>query len=482
MGMIVARITRGADFHKKTISPYLYAAALMGMFTFLFLGAEYLFVNVLSGVVSEDKTVLAQNYALGISAAGFVLYPLSGRFRKDRLKAVCAVFGCLLSVLCMGFICSGTAYAGIFAAGLVLFLLLGGVGSAVFYASVRMMKTDRYLARTVGVSYGAGVLLQFVNNNLIRSGIAEAAMLSVCLLILIALLMKCRRDSCERRETPADPPAKEKQSGGKEEKMGPVVGGLCVLLVALMTCIFSTLDNVVTLAHSRGEMDIGQWPRILLALSGVAAGFVFDLNNRKYTGFIMYCVMVLSTICIAVLEFSGSFLVGLVVFYLSAGFFAVFFTSGSMEISRHRKMPELWAGMGRAVNNITAAVIAKPVLGLMSSDSTLAVIVLVLVLFAAVSVVAAVYTFRKKTFFEQLVSAATEERDEKEKLRNFAEVFSFTERETEVFDRLVNTEDSIQAIAEGLYISRRTLERYISAIYEKTGVRSRIGLLKLYNK
>ena len=87
-----------------------------------------------------------------------------------------------------------------------------------------------------------------------------------------------------------------------------------------------------------------------------------------------------------------------------------------------------------------------------------------------------------RSFFEQLVSAATEERDEKEKLRNFAEVFSFTERETEVFDRLVNTEDSIQAIAESLYISRRTLERYISAIYEKTGVRSRIGLLKLYNK
>ena len=280
MGMIVARITRGADFHKKTISPYLYAAALMGMFTFLFLGAEYLFVNVLSGVVSEDKTVLAQNYALGISAAGFVLYPLSGRFRKDRLKAVCAVFGGLLSVLCMGFICCGTAYAGIFAAGLVLFLLLGGIGSAVFYASVRMMKTDRYLARTVGVSYGAGVLLQFVNNNLIRSGVAEAAMLSVCLLILIALLMKCRRDFCKQQETPADPPAKEKQSGGKEEKMGSVVGGLFVLLVALMTCIFSTLDNVVTLVHSRGEMDIGQWPRILLALSGVAAGFVFDLNNR----------------------------------------------------------------------------------------------------------------------------------------------------------------------------------------------------------
>ena len=36
---------------------------LMMAIAFLFLGAEYLFVNVLSGVVSEDKTVLAQNYA-----------------------------------------------------------------------------------------------------------------------------------------------------------------------------------------------------------------------------------------------------------------------------------------------------------------------------------------------------------------------------------------------------------------------------------
>ena len=35
-----------------------------------FLGAEYLYVDVLSRIVSEDKTVLAQNYALGVSDGG----------------------------------------------------------------------------------------------------------------------------------------------------------------------------------------------------------------------------------------------------------------------------------------------------------------------------------------------------------------------------------------------------------------------------
>ncbi|WP_330362093.1 response regulator transcription factor [[Ruminococcus] lactaris] len=83
---------------------------------------------------------------------------------------------------------------------------------------------------------------------------------------------------------------------------------------------------------------------------------------------------------------------------------------------------------------------------------------------------------------EQLITNAADVVDEKERLRKFSEVFSFTERESEVFNCLVNTEDSIQMIAEKLYVSRRTLERHISAIYEKTGVKSRVGLLNLYNK
>ena len=456
----------------------------MGLFTFLFLGAEYLFVDVLSHIVSEDRTVLAQNYALGISAAGFALYPLFNRFCKDRLKAVCSVIIGFLSVLCLVFICSGTAYTAIFATGLVLFLLLGLVGSGVFYVSMRMMKTDRYLARTVGISYALGILLQFANNNLVRSEVVGAIILSVFLMLLVWMLIKNDRIYCENGGHKVEAPQDEEKSEGNTEETakGATVGILMVLLVVLMTCIFSTLDNAVTLVHASGTVDIGQWPRILLALSGLAAGFVFDIKNRKYMGLVMYCVMVLSTICIVVLKFGGSFLVGLIVFYLSAGFFAVFFTSGFMELSRHMRIPELWAGMGRAVNNITAALIANPVLALLSYDSSIAVIVLVLFLFVAVSIVAVVYTFQKKAFAEQLITDATNTVSEKEKLQKFTELFSFTEREAEVFACLVGTDDSIQVIAESLYVSRRTLERYISAIYEKTGVKSRIGLLNLYNK
>ena len=107
---------------------------------------------------------------------------------------------------------------------------------------------------------------------------------------------------------------------------------------------------------------------------------------------IMYCVMLLSTVCIAVFEFSGPFLIGLIIFYMSAGFFAVFFTTAFMVFARYTKIPELWAGIGRVVNNITAAVITGGSLTLLSSGNSIAIITIMLILFVAVSIVIATIT------------------------------------------------------------------------------------------
>ncbi len=64
MSSILTKITQSVDFKKKDRTPYISAVILMGLFAFLFLDAEYLYVNMLARVVSEDKTLLAQNYAL----------------------------------------------------------------------------------------------------------------------------------------------------------------------------------------------------------------------------------------------------------------------------------------------------------------------------------------------------------------------------------------------------------------------------------
>ena len=252
MNTILTKITQGVNLNKER-TPYIYAVALMGLFTFLFLGAEYLFVDVLSHIVSEDRTVLAQNYALGISAAGFALYPLFNRFCKDRLKAVCSVIIGFLSVLCLVFICSGTAYTAIFATGLVLFLLLGLVGSGVFYVSMRMMKTDKYLARSVGISYALGILLQFANNNLVRSDTVQAVVLSVFLLLLVLLLIKNERDFCKQDEAQADAP--EKDEKGKEKILEMTIEELD-LSVRSFNCLKRAGINTVEDLTTKTEEDM----------------------------------------------------------------------------------------------------------------------------------------------------------------------------------------------------------------------------------
>lgn len=479
MNRIFDKLRQREAFNKENEISYIKAVAMMTVFTFVFLGAEYLYVNMISLSVSGNKAVMAQNYALGISALGFLLYPVFCRFCKDKIYAVCNVFITAASVLCIFFICRHLSYHVTFALGLLLFLLLGIVGSAVFYKSMCLIENDTYLARLVGISYMIGILLQFVNNNVIRSEMIEAVILSAFLIGLVCLLIKSEPMGENASAQAVD---EEVSKNFEESPKGAILGLLLVLLVMLMTCIFSTLDNAVTLSHADGTMDIGQWPRIFLALSGLIAGFVFDINGRKFMNHIMYCVMLLSTICIAVFEFSGPFLTGLIIFYMSAGFFAVFFTTVFMEFARYTKMPELWAGIGRAVNNITAAVITGGSLALLSSGSSIAIITIMLILFAAVSIVIAIYTCKHKVFTEKILTNDILTIDHNDKMQMFSEKFSLTSREAEVLALLVNTEDSIQVIAESLYVSRRTLERHISAIYEKTGVKSRVGLIRIYNE
>lgn len=483
---------KGGSIKTLTSLPHIYAIVLMGLFTFIFLSVEYMFVNELSLLVSEQKATLSQNYVLGVSTAGFLLYPLLKHFLSRRLQNILMILAGLLSVFLTILITYSKSFEYIFHGGIILFILLGLVGSNVYYVSACMIK-NRHLAKTVGISYFFGILLQFINHNAIHIKIIQLVILSASILILFILLIgnehifnryswyNTSKDTTDNMTTKkTDNNVYKNIIKGNKHNLLLFIS--IVALVMLMACLFSTLDSAVTLIHSDGSTDIGQGARILLPLSGLAAGFIFDINNRKYTGIIMYCIMILSTMCIVLLEFSKPFTAVLIVFYLSAGFFAVFFTSEFMELSWYVRIPELWAGMGRAVNNITAAVIAGFVLQLLSSDNNLLKIILILVLFVLVSIISVVYTFEKYYFIQQFTMRTDEAANEHDKLQILAEKYSFTERENEVFNYLVTTEDNIQTISEHMHVSRRTLERYISAIYEKTGIKSRVGLVNLYNK
>ena len=523
------------------------AISMLAVFTFLFLSTEYFYVNRIAQNASSARTVNVQNYALGISAVGFCLYPLLFRFFRDRLHSAVFFTLTMLAIVCFVILGSPVPPGLLTAVGMLLFLVLGILGSAVHYHFLCEISDKKYFARMVGISYGFAILLQFLNNSLISSALAEQLLLCAALLFIVFFLFRFQHREASRSSQMSDTANSSPQvsdvtnpcphmsdasvcaasgSTDSQHKLpAPSASGalpqlvLLIFLVIFMTCIFSTLDNTVTLGHADGTMDIGQWPRILLACSGLAAGFLFDLHNRRFMNLIMYCIMMLSTLSVAILQLGGSFLIGLIVFYLSSGFFVVFFTTSFLALSEDTRCPRLWAGMGRAVNNAGAALVSNLSLSLIASNSSITLIITALILFATVSILIAAYSMLNApgvqtetggtmTHKMQAACEAKASHNTKAALGNdssastasdissdpdypqntpnadpfstFSTTFSLTDREQSVFDQLVNTEKSIQEIADSLFISRRTCQRYITSIYEKVGAKSRMGLYQSY--
>ena len=452
----------------KERSNYLKAIALMSIFTFVFLGIEYLFVDMISLLVSENRIVLSQNYVLGMSCLGFILYPLYNRYFKGLSRKICIV----ISVAIIGLITIiylHPTYPLTLITGLVLFLFLGGLGGVTSYKALCILPDQKYLARCVGLSYMIGILLQFINNNFISVSLIESIVLDIFMCLLMFVLTTVPNTLKHHLDV----------SMVKIERQ--ICGGLLILLVFMMSCVFSTLDNAVTLLHATGEINVEELPRILLALSGFVGGIIFDLKERRFMSMIMYCVMVLSTICIVVLKYSELYLIGLIVFYMTAGFFVVFFTTSFMEIAMYMKFPDLWAGLGRGVNNLAAMLLTKGSLFFINSQDDLTAIILAICLFFFVSIITFTYVIQRKKLIEKLSESQKTLLTKEEKILKIKEHYAFTPRESEVFEYLISTEDSVQDIANNMYVSKRTLERYISAIYKKTGVKSRVSLLNIYN-
>ena len=83
-----------------------------------------------------------------------------------------------------------------------------------------------------------------------------------------------------------------------------------------------------------------------------------------------------------------------------------------MEIARYTKLPDLWSGLGRAVNNLTAVCITGISLKLLSADNHSAIIIAVPILFVAVSIAALLYSVRRNSFFDEIETANNQVYDE----------------------------------------------------------------------
>ena len=478
----------------------------LALFTFAFLGSEFFFDSQIGLLISAEGVVGAQAMILGASVVGFLAYAPISKLAGGRraLRAVEAI-GAIAALVTIAVVESALAMQ---IAGCIAFFLLGSLGAEAHWSMARAFEGSPSLAKGAGAAYAAGILLQFLSNQFVPAGVADAAVLCIGVAALAVFAaagerdnesagQKCDKAPDEHAGGPVAPESSgritrpEQADAGSSRQAAPdsVKTATCAVwllaLVVLLACMFSTLDNVVTLANAQGSISVETWPRLFLAASGLAAGALFDIRERRYMGFIMFAVTVLSTISILAVEAGASPVIGLIVFYLSSGFFVTFFTTTFLQLAPHMRTPQLWAGMGRAANNLCAFTVSG-VSMMLTQSGIAAVMIASLILFVLVSVAfVGAGLFRlpstvgeREAIKAGLAAAAAPTLEEMQ--AEFISRSGLTPREEEVLRAVTADERPLKQVADDLGISLRMVQRHLTSIYSKTDTQTRAGLTRAF--
>ena len=478
----------------------------LALFTFAFLGSEFFFDSRIGLFISAEGVVGAQAMILGASVIGFLAYALMAKMAGGRraLRATEAV-GAIAALVTIAVAESALAMQ---IAGCIAFFLLGSLGAEAHWSMARAFEGSPSLAKGAGAAYAAGILLQFLSNQFVPAGIADAAVLCIGVAALAVFAaagerdgksagQKCDKTPGEHADGPVAPESsgritrQEQADAGSSRQAAPdsAKTATCAVwllaLVVLLACMFSTLDNVVTLANAQGSISVETWPRLFLAASGLAAGVLFDIREHRYMGFIMFAVTVLSTISILAVEAGASPVIGLIVFYLSSGFFVTFFTTTFLQLAPRMRTPQLWAGMGRAANNLCAFTVSG-VSMMLTQSGIAAVMIASLILFVLVSVAfigAGLFRLpstvgEREAIQAGLAAAAAPTLEEVQ--AEFISRSGLTPREEEVLRAVTADERPLKQVADDLGISLRMVQRHLTSIYSKTDTQTRAGLTRAF--
>jgi DNA-binding CsgD family transcriptional regulator len=239
------------------------------------------------------------------------------------------------------------------------------------------------------------------------------------------------------------------------------------------------------------KYNIFSWPRLFNGVGAVAAGFAADWRKGKLLPLFTVLVslfMILNVILFRITT-ESVYLMNMSLFYFFLGTVVLFYNHSFWKIAGESERPFFWAIQGRSIEQAVTVGASLLLAGLTEE----AVVALDLAA-VALCVVLAFYRINRdmdKTYSTEreagmtgqtpdgILTAAPPLTDEEQRKR-FCEKYRLTERESEVFYLLLTSEESGQKMAEELFMSRRMLQRHIASIYEKTGVKTRTGLISQY--
>ena len=488
------------------------AMVSLALFYFIFLESNSFYLSSMSSFSLEPGFGTTIVPIMGLNALGFLCYPLySLKLSRRKRRGVALVFAILwvASLIVAATISSPIAIVG---AGYLSFFIMGVLGGGAYFGVAMMLARSDRLITCVALAHAAGILLHLIcfHIPLGRAGDAAFLGLGIIAFSLVALFgwpslqAPYEGAAVDRMDNPIYPRKILDPQGAAAPPNLQEPRGFAIRLVAL-TILLAVLFNVLNSVTSLGTPWVNQyaevWPRLVVAICGVAAGVFFDIDRRHHMGTVVLCVAFLAMAAALAAGSGLNITVCRVVFYAGSGIFAVFYLSLFIWLAAYMRVPQLWAGMGKVISNVVALVVTIPSAALAQANDQ-ALTSLAFVLFAAVLILmtragmlAPDYEERISSYSEK--SAGSEEtpdhenavdtdqepppemappRSPEETLAAFCETYGLTKRESDVLAAVVSDERPLKHVAAELGVGLRTVQHHLTSLYKKTGTQTRTGL------
>lgn len=450
---------------KHLFNPTTGALVAFALQFFLFQLTESL-VNDQAAALFGATTVNAV-YAAGLfsTASGYLLFAiLSRRICSIVIRRVILVFmGAiyLFFAICMVRVMQPLAFVACALAGL---LSAGYIGGMVHWILASVLWNGKYSGRVIGAAIAGGIGVQYLVQNLLPLPLALLVWFAAAVYTVIFGWHYPNGGRCS-----AAPPSRYDPKAFLCRRRFVLIAA-----VILMSLIISLDDTVCLTFHAQGSIDLFAQLRLFYAGSVLLAGCLADRKDRAYLPLVTVCVVLISGIAFAFLNRPDTYWINVCLLYIYSGFYVVFFTVMFLDAAPRSNYPELWAGMGRIVRSYTLAVATVPFIRLFHTLGSLPMMIL-----STLFSIGCLLLF----FACGMLSPAQKEEIPPSDIRSleyFSQKHHLSPREAEVLAAIVDNDRSIRELAEELHISERTVYRYITSIYEKTGASSRLGLSLIY--
>lgn len=427
------------------------------------------------GVIGNVYAIL-----LAFTGLGYVLFWVAGSYlsgsMERRTAAAAAMSFCVTGAIGM---VATLRLPGFLIASSVTILALGYIGAAVHYGFSLVSCESAVSGRALGIGMGVASLLQYFVEAL---GMTPTVFVICVALSAIVILWLAGRPA---RQWLYDPQSSTQQVSGVSRRS--II--LLAVAAAAMTLDYGLLDGVLVWNYANGNIISTGLSKIVYSLSLPLVGVLFDLKKGHLRSLITICAMFLVAAAVPAAETPEGMPAATFIAGIYGSFYVMYLSASFMRVAPKTSCPEIVAGMGRAISCLVGALGALFARLLFES---LGVVVTVTVS-CLLSIVCLLVLVR------DIAWGITEDLDEEkagvgdaliqelslpsreEALALYAEKIGLTAREREVYESLLTTDFGVQEIADGLFVSRRVAQRHISAIYEKAGVTTRVGLYREFD-